>query len=64
MTVCIISVLTAVFLGRAVAKLSPVELPPEAIGLLLGIAAIKIGTAVAEGTVFDVARKWLLGGKN
>jgi VIT1/CCC1 family predicted Fe2+/Mn2+ transporter len=63
-TVCIISVLMAVFLGRAVAQLSPVPLPPEAIGLVLGIAAIKIGTAVADGTVFDIVRKWLLGGRN
>jgi len=63
-TVCIISVLTAVFLGRAVEQLSPVPLPQEAIGLLLGIAAIKIGTAFADGTVFDVVRRWLLGGKN
>lgn len=63
-SVCIVSVLMAVFLGRAAAELSPVHLPPEAIGLVIGIAAIKIGTAIADGTYFGLARRFLLGGKN
>ncbi len=58
--VCVVSVVTAIFMGDVVAiKLG---LSPGASGFALGLLAIKLCSGLIDGSLLDAGRKWLTNG--